>query len=55
MVYLYKRGTVYPFAPTGEHTRDTALELEVRAALRGELPIETDLGRWFPVWGAPDA
>ena len=54
LVYLYKRGTVYPFAPTGEHTRDTALELEVRAALRGELPIETDLGRWFPVWGAPD-
>ncbi|PZG54303.1 hypothetical protein C1I98_04270 [Spongiactinospora gelatinilytica] len=53
IVYLYKRGTFYPFAPlTGEH-RDNALELQVRAAVSGELKIEPDLGRWFPVWGAP--
>ncbi|RBQ20215.1 hypothetical protein DP939_10385 [Spongiactinospora rosea] len=53
IVYLYKRGTFYPFAPlTGEH-RDNALELQVRAAISGELKIEPDLGRWFPVWGAP--
>lgn len=52
LVYLFKRGTCYPFAPTGTRERDNALELQVRAQLRGELPIEADLSRWFPVWGA---
>jgi hypothetical protein len=53
LVYLYKRGTFYPFAPTGPEQRDTALELQVRAAVGSDLPVEADLGRWFPVWGAP--
>ncbi|MDP9861685.1 MULTISPECIES: PspA-associated protein PspAB [Streptosporangium] len=52
LVYLYKRGSFYPFAPLSGH-RDNALELQTRAALEGELPIEPDLGRWFPLWGAP--
>ncbi|MFG3440605.1 hypothetical protein ACGF0J_25400 [Nonomuraea sp. NPDC047897] len=53
VVYLYKRGSFYPFAPLGDERRDNALELQVRGVLAGELPIEPDLGRWFPVWGAP--
>ncbi|WP_431909588.1 PspA-associated protein PspAB [Nonomuraea jabiensis] len=53
LVYLYKRGTFYPFAPLDAQRRDNALELQVRGALEGELPLEKDLGRWFPVWGAP--
>ncbi|MEV7011106.1 hypothetical protein [Streptosporangium sp. NPDC051022] len=53
LVYLYKRGTFYPFAPLAGQRRDNALELQVRAALEGELRIEPDLGRWFPLWGAP--
>ncbi|TNC24145.1 PspA-associated protein PspAB [Amycolatopsis alkalitolerans] len=53
LVYLFKRGTFYPFAPTGGQHRDSQLELRARAALSGDLPIETDLGRWFPIWGAP--
>jgi hypothetical protein len=53
LVYLYKRGTFYPFAPTGPEQRDTALELQVRAAVGADLPVESDLARWFPVWGAP--
>ncbi|MFF4614362.1 PspA-associated protein PspAB [Nonomuraea jabiensis] len=53
VVYLYKRGTFYPFAPLAAQRRDNALELQVRGALEGELPLEKDLGRWFPVWGAP--
>ncbi|MFB0619980.1 hypothetical protein [Streptomyces sp. AGS-58] len=55
LVYLYKRGTFYPFAPLsgGGGRRDGALELQVRAALGDDLRIEPDLGRWFPVWGAP--
>ena len=53
LVYLFKRGTVYPFAPAGGQKRDTALEIQVRAALAGDLPIEPDLERWFPIWNAP--
>ncbi|CAL9424525.1 PspA-associated protein PspAB [Streptomyces sp. enrichment culture] len=53
LVYLYKRGTFYPFAPLPGERRDSALELRVKAALVDELRIEGDLGRWFPLWGAP--
>lgn len=53
VVYLYKRGTFYPFAPASGQRRDNALELQARGALEGELPLEQDLSRWFPVWGAP--
>ncbi|MGW2960212.1 PspA-associated protein PspAB [Streptomyces sp. NPDC001220] len=55
LVYLYKRATFYPFAPlpgSGER-RDSALELQMKAALANDLRIEQDLSRWFPVWGAP--
>jgi hypothetical protein len=53
VVYLYKRGTFYPFAPLPGQRRDSPLELQARGALEGELPLEKDLSRWFPVWGAP--
>jgi hypothetical protein len=53
IVYLYKRGTFYPFAPTGGEHRDNGLEIRVKAAIEGDLKIEPDLSRWFPVWGAP--
>ena len=55
LVYLYKRGTFYPFAPLpGEGLRrDNPLELRVRAALGNDLRVEQDLNRWFPLWGAP--
>jgi hypothetical protein len=55
LVYLYKRGTFYPFAPLAGETqrRDNALELQVKAALADDLRIEQDLSRWFPIWGAP--
>jgi hypothetical protein len=53
LVYLYKRGTFYPFAPTGDQQRDNPLELQARGALANDLRVEQDLARWFPVWGAP--
>ena len=55
LVYLYKQATFYPFAPRpgGDRVRDNMLEIQVRDALSGELPIEQDLGRWLAVWGAP--
>jgi hypothetical protein len=55
LVYHYKRGTFYPFAPLNEQRqeRDNALEFQVRGVLANELKIEPDQTRWFPLWGAP--
>jgi hypothetical protein len=53
LVYLYKQGTFYPFAPAAEGKRDNALELQVRGVLDGDLPIEQDLSRWMAVFDAP--
>jgi hypothetical protein len=53
LVYLYKRGTFYPFAPLGGERRDNELELRVKAALGGDLPVEPELARWFALWGLP--
>lgn len=53
LVYLYKRGSFYPFAPLGEPRRDNILELQLRDLLADDLRLEPDMTRWFPVWGAP--
>jgi hypothetical protein len=53
LVYLFKRGTFYPFAPTTNEHRDNALELQVKGVIGDDLKFEPDLGRWFPLWGAP--
>ncbi|MBC9713880.1 hypothetical protein H9Y04_15020 [Streptomyces sp. TRM66268-LWL] len=53
LVYLYKRGTFYPFAPLPGEKRDSPLELQLTAVVKDDLRIEQDLSRWFPVWGAP--
>jgi hypothetical protein len=53
LVYLYKRGTFYPFAPRSSRTRDNDLELRVKELLHERLPIEPELKRWFAVWEAP--
>jgi PspAB-like protein len=53
-VYGFKRGAFWPFVPRGEgQDRDNARELELKAKLDGELPIEPDLSRWFGLFGAP--
>jgi hypothetical protein len=53
-IYGYKRGSFWPFAPAGEEKeRDNALELELKAKLENELPIEQDLTRWFALFDAP--
>jgi hypothetical protein len=53
LVYLYKRGTFYPFAPRSGQTRDNALELQVRGAIGDDLKFEQDLTKWMALWGAP--
>ncbi|WP_067438254.1 PspA-associated protein PspAB [Nocardioides jensenii] len=68
LVYLYKQGTFYPFAPAAGagngaagafggggagQQRDNLLEIQIRDQLAAELPMEKELSRWLAVWGAP--
>ena len=53
LVYAYKRGTFYPFAPREGRSRDNALELRLQSTLGNELPLEPELERWYPVWDTP--
>ncbi len=54
LVYGFKRGTFWPFVPTGEgQQRDNAEELRLKNELEGELPIEPELERWLGLFDAP--
>ena len=60
LIYNFKRGSFYPFVPAGRPGataeaggRDNERELVLRAQLGSELPIETELTRWFALWGIP--
>ena len=52
-IYGFKRGAFWPFVPKGEKERDNAEELELKAKLEKELPVEQDLSRWFGLFDAP--
>ncbi len=53
-IYNYKRGSWYPFVPApGQQERNTERELQLKAQIGGELPIEPELEHWFPLWGIP--
>jgi hypothetical protein len=54
LIYNYKRGAWYPFVPAlGDQRRDNQRELQLKAQIGAGLPMEADLGRWFPLWGIP--
>jgi PspA associated protein B len=53
-IYGFKQGSFWPFVPTGKgQERDNAEELELKAKLENELPVEQDLTRWFALFDAP--
>jgi PspAB-like protein len=54
-IYNYKRGFWYPFVPdpANAQQRLTERELQLKAQLGSELPMEPELERWFPLWGIP--
>jgi hypothetical protein len=53
-IYGFKTGTFWPFVPTGSgQERDNAHELELKAKLEKELPVEQDLTKWFALFDAP--
>ena len=51
MVYLFKQGSWYPFAPIAAQDRNNELEPRVRSFLGTDLPMEKDLSRWMALWG----
>jgi hypothetical protein len=53
LVYLFKRGTFYPFVPVGHERRDIEQELRLKSLVADDLVIESDLDRWFPLWDLP--
>jgi hypothetical protein len=53
LVYLFKRGTFYPFVPDGKEHRDMEQELKLKSLVANDLAIEADLDRWFPLWELP--
>jgi hypothetical protein len=54
LIYNYKRGRWYPFVPApGDQQRNTERELQLQAQIGAGLPMEPELTRWFPLWGAP--
>jgi hypothetical protein len=53
-IYGFKTGTFWPFVPTGtKQERDNARELELKAKLEPELPVEKDLSKWLALFDAP--
>jgi len=53
-IYGFKTGTFWPFVPTGEkQQRDNPRELELKAKLEKELPVEQDISRWLALFDAP--
>ena len=53
-IYGFKRGAYWPFVPKGDgKERDNSEELELKAKLEKELPIEQDLTRWLALFDAP--
>jgi hypothetical protein len=54
-IYNYKRGYWYPFVPDPENAKQrlTERELQLKAQVGSELPLEPEVERWFPLWGIP--
>jgi hypothetical protein len=54
-IYNYKRGYWYPFVPDPENPKQrlTERELQLKAQVGSELPLEPEIERWFPLWGIP--
>ena len=53
-IYNFKRGAYYPFVPApGERQRNNERELQLKAQLESDLPMEQELERWFPLWEIP--
>lgn len=53
-VYSFRRGAYYPFAPTGNHERDSSAEFKLESVFDGELTVEDEKEYWYPLWPEGD-
>lgn len=55
LIYNYRRGRYYPFAPLpgGGKSRDNAREIRLSDGLPAVLSRETEMDRWYALWDAP--
>ncbi|MFO7926097.1 MAG: PspA-associated protein PspAB [Halobacteriota archaeon] len=53
-IYSFRRGSYYPFVPTGGRERDGTLEFKLESNLDGELDVEDDTSYWYPMWPEGD-
>jgi hypothetical protein len=56
LIYNYKLHKFYPFVPTGkqQNKRDHGQELKIMAAVGNEIPFESDMSNWYPIWDVPN-
>ncbi|MFT4889873.1 MAG: hypothetical protein ACI9YT_000784 [Halobacteriales archaeon] len=54
-IYSFRRGTFYPFVPTGSNERDHKTEFKLESVLDGELDVEDDEEYWYPLWPSRSA
>jgi hypothetical protein len=55
LIYSYKLRKFYPFVPAGkqQNRRDHSQELKIMAAVGNEVPFESDMSNWYPIWDIP--
>ncbi|RNJ25298.1 PspA-associated protein PspAB [Halosegnis longus] len=54
-LYSFRRGSYYPFVPTGDRNHDSSTEFKLESVLGSELTIEEDKEYWYPMWPEGDA
>ena len=54
LIFNYKRGKFYPFVPLGaQEKRRSDYELTLMSIISKEVPWETDMSVWYPMWDMP--
>jgi hypothetical protein len=54
LIFNYKRNKFYPFVPlSAQENRCSDLELTIMSVLSKEVPWETDMTVWYPMWDMP--
>jgi hypothetical protein len=54
LIFNYKREKFYPFVPlASQEKRHSDLELVLASIISKEIPWETDMSVWYPMWDMP--
>lgn len=54
LIFNYRREKFYPFVPSGvQEKRRNDLELRLMSIISKEIPWESDMSVWYPLWDMP--